>query len=252
MDVDPHKQIIDSQVVILPIDRDTLPQVLETYLIGYGVSPDYDPTGDPECVSIRKLGISLDVFPEGQFMAYDVATERVVGMASSMITDYDDRQPLLETWSETTGNGSIRTHNPNGNWLYGVDCVVLREYRGQGIGGRLIKARHRVARELNLRGMIAGSMPIDYHTAAAEGVSIEDYVADVAAGRRWDTNLSKQLKKGFRVANIIPDYMDDSPYTHGYAVAILWDNPAYRAPKTPPQKQRKMNRGATVPRYADK
>ena len=238
MDVDPHKQIVDSPVVILPIDPDLLPQVLETYLVGYGESADYDPTGDPECVSIRKLGISLDVFPEGQFMAYDIDAERVVGMASSMIVDYDEREPLLESWSETTDNGTLRSHNPDGNWLYGVDCVVLRAYRGQGVGGRLIRARYRVARKHNLRGMIAGSLPIDYHKAAAEGVRIDDYVADVVAGRRWDTNLSKQLKKGFRVRNIIPNYMEDAPRTLGYAAAILWDNPDYRAPKTPPQKQR--------------
>lgn len=184
-------------------------------------------------------------------MAYDVQADRVVGMASSMIFHYDWKKPLLESWSKTTAGGALSTHNPHGQWLYGVDCVVLREYRGQGIGGRLIKARQRLASQYNLRGMIAGSLPIDYHRAAAEGVSIEDYVAQVVAGERWDTNLSKQIKKGFRVGNIIPDYMADSPRTLGYAVAILWDNPNYRPPKSPPRPSANKKHSTNMPRYRD-
>lgn len=233
-DIDPHRQYVDTNVVILPTDPDYLEQVIDAYAIGYNVPHEF--LNHPEALNIAKLREHLRVFPEGQFMAYDVTAERVVGMCSGMIVDFDESQPLMETWRETTADGTLSTHNPRGEWMYGVDNVVLPEYRGKGVGGRLMRARFNVARKYNLRGMIAGSMPIDYRKAAADGVTIEDYVADVVAGRRWDTNLSKQIKKGFRVHNIIPNYLEDSPSTLNYAVAILRDNPGYRLPKTLPRK----------------
>jgi acetolactate synthase regulatory subunit len=86
-------------------------------------------------------------------------------------------------------------------------------------------ARFDVLRRLNLRGMIAGAMPMDYHKVANE-VSIEQYVRDVVAGNRYDTNLTKQLHKGFKVQNLIPEYIYD-PRTNNWGVAILWENPDY-------------------------
>ncbi len=231
----PHRPTPQGNFVVLPTDEDHLEAVIEAYNIGYGVPHTY--YNHPDALNIDKLANHLRVFPQGQFMAYDIDTERVVGMCTSMIVDFDPDRPLLESWRRTTGDGTLNTHRPDGKWLYGVDCVVLREHRGQGVGGKLIKARTAALRKLNLRGMVAGSVPIDYHIAAAAGVSIEDYVADVVAGRRWDTNLSKQLKKGFRVHNIIPNYIMDYPKTLNYAVAIVWDNLNYRAPKALPARR---------------
>jgi GNAT superfamily N-acetyltransferase len=207
--------------------------VLATYLAGYDIDETW--LTHPDVMTLEKFEQSLHHFAAGQFMALDADTDRVVGMSSSMIVNYDLNQPLLAPWSKTTAKGTLSTHNPKGQWLYGVDCVVLPEYRGKGVGGRLIKVRYDIARRRNLRGMIAGSMPIDYHLAAAEGVSIKAYINDVVAGRRWDTNLSKQIKKGFRVHNIIPNYLTDTPETLDYAVAIVWENTAYRAPVVRPK-----------------
>ena len=46
--------------------------------------------------------------------------------------------------------------------------------------------------------MIAGSIIMDYHKVA-DAVSPEDYVREVVSGARFDNNLTKQLKKGFKV-----------------------------------------------------
>lgn len=115
--------------------------------------------------------------------------------------------------------------------MYGVDTSVHPEYRSRGVGGLLMDARFAVLKALNLRGMIAGSMIIDYEQVA-DSQSPEDYVSDVVAGRRFDTNLSKQLRKGFKVHNLIPDYVED-PRTRNWAAAILWENPEY-APNVRP------------------
>jgi GNAT superfamily N-acetyltransferase len=109
--------------------------------------------------------------------------------------------------------------------MYGVDTSVHPDYRSRGVGGLLMEARFAVLKALNLRGMIAGSMIIDYAQVAGTQ-SPQAYVADVVAGRRFDTNLSKQLKKGFRVHNLIPNYVEDSR-TRNWAAAILWENPDY-------------------------
>jgi GNAT superfamily N-acetyltransferase len=115
--------------------------------------------------------------------------------------------------------------------MYGVESCVHPDYRGSGIGGRLMDARFEVLRRLNLRGMIAGSMIMDYHQVA-DTLSPEDYVREVVAGKRFDTNLSKQLHKGFRALNLIPDYEYD-PRSLNWAVAILWENPHYQPEKAP-------------------
>ncbi len=112
--------------------------------------------------------------------------------------------------------------------MYGVETCVHPDYRSQGVGGRLMETRYDLARRLNLRGLVAGSAIIDYGKVA-DHIPVEQYVADVAAGKRFDTNLSKQLKKGFRVHNIIPNYLEGDPRSQGWGVAIVWENPDYNA-----------------------
>lgn len=111
--------------------------------------------------------------------------------------------------------------------MYGVESCVHPDYRGRGVGSKLMDARFDVLRQLNLRGMVAGSAIVDYHTAPH--LTAGEYVRQVQAGIRFDTNLSKQLHKGFRVHNVIPNYLDEeSDGTLGYGVAIVWYNPDYR------------------------
>lgn len=102
------------------------------------------------------------------------------------------------------------------------------------MGGKLIEARYNLARSLNLRGMVAGSLIIDYHKVAHE-VSARQYVAEVIAGTRFDTNLTKQLKKGFKVVGLIPNY-SDAETSLGWGVEMIWENPDYR-PATLPRRQ---------------
>lgn len=109
--------------------------------------------------------------------------------------------------------------------MYGVDTSVHPAYRSRGVGGLLMEARFAVLKSLNLRGMIAGSMIIDYEQVA-NSQTVDEYVAAVVAGQRFDTNLSKQLRKGFKVHNLIPNYVEDSR-TGNWGAAIIWENPDY-------------------------
>lgn len=113
--------------------------------------------------------------------------------------------------------------------MYGVETFVHPQYQSRGVGSQLMNARFDLLRRLNLRGMVAGSLFIGYAEAvAADEVTPEQYVQDVVEGKRFDPNLSKQLKKGFKVRNLIPNYTEE-PRTRDYAAAIVWVNPDYRA-----------------------
>lgn len=165
----------------------------------------------------------IAAFPDGQFMAVDAATGRVVGHTASMRIGFDPTQPFVEPWVVTTGYGHLTTHVPDGDWMYGVESAVLPEFQRQGVGSRLYAARFALAQRLNLRGIVAGSTIMGYHEHAAT-LSPDDYVSAVVAGLLYDNNLSKQLRKGFRVLNVIPDYVTDA-LSCGYGAAIVWDNP---------------------------
>ena len=101
-------------------------------------------------------------------------------------------------------------------------------------------ARFALVRQRNLRGIVSGSSIIDYHKVAAH-TPVERYVQDVIDGRRFDTNLSKQLHKGFEPMGIIPNYTSNDPKTLGWGVTIMWRNPDYR-PGYAPQM-------IAIPRY---
>jgi hypothetical protein len=66
----------------------------------------------------------------------------------------------------------------------------------------------------------------DYYKVA-DSVSVEQYVQDEVAGRRFDANLSKQLRKGFQVHGLIPNYTVDERSLH-WGVEIVWANPDYQ------------------------
>mgnify|MGYP000539455575 CR=1 FL=1 len=103
------------------------------------------------------------------------------------------------------------------------------DVQGRGVGSKLMDARFDVIRRLNLRGLVAGGMIMDYHKVAHE-ITPDDYVREVVEGKRFDNNLTKQLGKGFRVHNLIPNYCYD-PRALSWGVAIVWDNPDYEPGK---------------------
>lgn len=164
-------------------------------------------------------------FPEGQLAVLDVGTGRVVASSSDLRLRVNFAH-YAHSYLEETGDNLFTTHDPEGDWLYGADIGVHPEARGQGLATLLYGARHDLIRRLNLRGHVAGAMPKGYG-AVADQMPIEQYVLDVIRGERRDPVLSVQLKRGYGVWGIIPDYLeDDSCRNHG--VFIVWRNPDYR------------------------
>lgn len=225
-------------IAIQPASVEYADQMETLQAVVYGVDPRDERQMTFNAAHFRQ---HLHIFPEGQFIALDTRSDTVVGVTVSMRIAFDPRRPVLHPWWELIGCGWLSTHFNQGAWMYGVESSVHPDYRGFGVGRRLMDARKAVLRRLNLRGMVAGSAIIDYHKVS-DHVPVDEYVADVVAGRRFDTNLSKQLRMGFRAHAIIPNYLMDWD-CRGYGVEIVWDNPDY----VPARPARRPALGQSIP-----
>ncbi|MFV2000519.1 MAG: GNAT family N-acetyltransferase [Acidimicrobiia bacterium] len=178
------------------------------------------PSIDPEhLLSVDEVVTQAEIFPEGAFMVLD--DEWVVGIGSGIFLDYDLTN-IQHTMDEVLHDG-IRSHDPAGEWYYGIDIAVHPEYRGKGIGKRLYELRKQVVRDFGRKGIIAGGVLPGY-ADHKHAMSAEAYVKAVAAGELADSTLSFQLANGFEVLGAIANYVDD-PETDGWASFIVWHNP---------------------------
>lgn len=171
----------------------------------------------PEAVWTAELLAShLKFFPEGQWVALREEGELV---GDSTALRVDRRKALApHTWDAITGEGTLATHDANGDTFYGVDIMVEPAAQGSGVGSLLYQARFELARRLGCTAFVAGARIPGYLGVAAT-MTVEAYVDDVVAGRRFDPTLSRQLQQGFEVAGILPHYFRD-PESLNYAVLI--------------------------------
>jgi len=168
------------------------------------------------------LSKHLIVFPEGQFVAVDTETGEVVGMAASLIINWDDYD-RLDNYDEFTDDGWFANHDPSGRTLYGAEFMVDPVRRGEGIGSLLYDARKEFVREQGLLRIRAGARLAEYASRAAE-MSAKDYVRKIMAGEIYDPTLSFQLKRGFRVLAVVADYFARDRKSRGHAAVIEWIN----------------------------
>lgn len=179
----------------------------------------YPPPHGPEAIwSCENLIRHVAQFPEGQMVVQ--AGDRLVGTATT------HRVPLAmalapHTWSAITGRGTLATHDPQGDALYGVNIAVDPEWQGRGVGSLLYQGRIDLARRLGCRAFVAGARIPGYHRVASE-MSPEAYVEAVVAGRLSDPTLSKQLHLGFQVRGVLRDYAPDVE-TLGHAALIVME-----------------------------
>ncbi|MCB1118943.1 MAG: GNAT family N-acetyltransferase [Chlamydiia bacterium] len=161
-------------------------------------------------------------FPEGQFVA--VYEGEVIGYCASLITS-EKKAMRKHSWREITGNGFCSTHSRNGDFLYGVDVFVDPEYRRMRIGERFYRERIKLCKYLRLKGIIfAGRMPLLRKKYAQVG-SAENYLQAVLEKKIRDPVVNFQLRLGFDILGVIPDYNPDDRDSMGNAVHMIWHNP---------------------------
>ncbi|MGA9342237.1 MAG: bifunctional GNAT family N-acetyltransferase/carbon-nitrogen hydrolase family protein [Rhodanobacteraceae bacterium] len=161
-------------------------------------------------------------FPEGQFVAeYD---GRIVGYCATFRID-EAAALAPHTWAEITGGGFAARHDPDGDWLYGMDIGVDPDFRGMRLGRRLYDARRRLCRRLGLRGIAFGGRMPGLEKRMGRYGSAEHYIEAVAGGRQRDPTLSFQLRNGFEPIGVLPRYFPGDQASLGYAAHLVWRNP---------------------------
>lgn len=171
----------------------------------------------------NQLQSHLTVFPKGQFVAEEIATNAIKGTASSLIVFWDDYNFKMG-WGEFTAKGFFTNHDPaHGRTLYGAEVMVSPDMQGKGIGKRLYQARRDLVRRLGLLRIRAGARLRGYYRYAAE-MSAEEYVVKVLRGELGDPTLSFQLKEGFHVLAVVKHYLRHDPESQGWAAVIEWIN----------------------------
>ncbi|HET6898935.1 MAG TPA: GNAT family N-acetyltransferase [Vicinamibacteria bacterium] len=167
------------------------------------------------------------VFPEGQHVVVETATGRVVATSTDFRTAIDFAH-YQHRYMDAVGGNWLTTHRPDGDWLYGADVGVHPEFRRRGLATLLYGERQALCRRLGLQGHVEGAMPKGYHFFR-DTMPIEAYVARVVRGEIDDPTLTVQLRRGYHVYGMIPEYLED-PSAANYGVFVVWTNPdRYRA-----------------------
>lgn len=201
--------------------REDFRGIAELSVAVYPQSPPWNET---------QLGSHLELFPEGQFVAIEQDTGKVVGMAASLIVLWDDYD-ITDDWATFTDRGLFTNHDPaRGRTLYGAEVIVHPTRQGAGIGKKIYAARRELVERLGLLRIRAGARLPGYHRHAHR-LSAEDYVTRVVRGRIGDPTLSFQLKQGFHVLAVVGRYLMHDPESREYAAVIQWLNPAAAKPQ---------------------
>lgn len=168
----------------------------------------------------------LRIFPQGQIVAE--VDGKILGAVSSLLVDLGPDPLRHHTWAGITDSGYFTNHNPQGDTLYGADVYVHPDARGLGLGAALYEARRKLCQRLNKRRILAGGRLWNY-SEHADQMSPQEYAYQVVAGEFRDLVLSFQLREGFVLRGVMPNYLKDAK-SGNHASLIEWLNPDYKRP----------------------
>lgn len=226
---DPSQRLFIRQATL-----DDIPQLIELSTKAYAGTGMHGYSSGP-------LNGQIHNFPAGQFVA--VLGERVVGYCATFRVS-EEIALARHDWASITGNGYASRHDPDGNWLYGMEVCVDPDVRGYRIGQRLYNARKQLCQDLGLKGVVfVGRLP-SLARRIKRFTSVRDYVDHIVAGKFRDPVLSFQLHNGFGVHDIIPSYLDADRESMGYGIHLTWHNPKVSEINS---AQRQKKYGARVP-----
>ena len=194
-----------------------------------------------EPYSVGELTGQINNFGQGAFVViYD---ERIVGYcATFLITGEIALRP--HTWAEITGNGYASRHDPDGDFLYGMEVCVDPDFRGYRVGQRLYNERKKLCQALELKGIVfAGRLP-SLARRIKRVSSVEAYIDEIVQKKQRDPVLSFQLRNGFEVLGVIENYLPADRPSLGYGVHLIWRNP--RVTETG-EDQRRESYGGRMP-----
>jgi len=168
------------------------------------------------------------VFPQGQFVAYDINTNAVAGVHFTLRLRMMDFH-IDDPWDVFTAGGSFLDHNPEGPTLYGADIMVHPDHQHHKIAHALTDAARFLVQAERLWRMVGASRLPGYGKVAST-MSVEQYVETVLNGQLFDPVLSIHMKDGWTAVKPIYGYLQHDEDSAGWAEVIQWINPACPPP----------------------
>lgn len=176
--------------------------------------------------SNQQIRGQLNAFPEGQFVV--TFDGEVVGYAGTFVIG-ESLALADHSWEAITGGGFAARHNPDGDWLYGMEVCVDSRHRRLRIGQRLYDARKRLCQDLGLKGIVFGGRLPGYARRRRHYPEPNDYLAAVVAKEIRDPVVGFQLRAGFEPVRVLRDYLPEDAESAGHAALMVWQNPYYQA-----------------------
>jgi len=167
-----------------------------------------------------QLASHIERFPEGAICVE--ADGKLVGSMTALIVRFDPNE-AHHTWAETTGDGWITTHDPQGDTLYVVDVSVRPAYRKFGFGKAMTYAMYHLVIEKRLKRLLGGGRMSGYGNVA-DRMTAEQYAEEVAAGRMRDPVITFMLRCGRTPLRIVENYLEDEE-SRNYGLLMEWKNP---------------------------
>lgn len=167
----------------------------------------------------------MSICPQAQICIEDKGA--VVAAALTLIIDYSNLEQN-HSYEDVVSDGRFEGHDPDGDYLYGIDLFVHKDYRGMRLGRRLYDARKELCEKMNLRGIIAGGrIPgyAKYHKELTPG----QYIEKVKSREIIDPVLTFQLSNDFHPKRVIRNYIPEDNASRSYAVFLEWNNIFYQA-----------------------
>lgn len=168
----------------------------------------------------EELTCLIKLFPEGQICIED--NGKPVAVCLSVIIDFSlfgDQH----SYEQIVRKGTFKSHDPEGDYLYGIDVSVDLDFQGMRLGRRLYDLRKELAENLNLKGILIGGRVPGYAKHAKE-MGAQHYILKVKRRELYDPVLTFQLSNDFHVRNLLDDYWPHDRPSRGNAVLMEWIN----------------------------
>ena len=175
----------------------------------------------------RMVRSQINNFPDGQLVA-DFDGEIVGHCATFMISGDIALKP--HSWDEITVDGLASRHDPNGDYLYGMEVSVDPNHRRLRIGQRLYAARRALCESLGLKGIVFGGRMTGYARRQRSFPDPKAFLDAVVDRKARDSAIRFHLSNGFKPIGILENYDPDDHDSLGYATHMVWHNPQYVDP----------------------
>ncbi len=181
----------------------------------------------------------LGTFPQGTLVAG--MQGKIEGVIVVQIVNFRSVSDVC-SWNKATDYGYIRkSHDPQGNTLYGVNLSVSPQTQSR-VAVALLEAVDKLAIKLDFKQIVLGGRIPRFarylkHYCQKNGISVisdeeRDKIADhyiratTRKGHPLDPEINFYQKVGTKIIKLLLNYFKD-PESLNYGVLLIWLNPFY-------------------------